>query len=178
MMEVESELEPVIHNASSPASIGTPAINADIPGAAATTSSTSRTSPQIASAASSPATSTRSLKRSAEMMEEDDNNDTNNPTNENDTEDRQETKRKRLSTDEQDEDDQPSTSDLAAKNKDRENAVASTSKAAVSKEVVGDGTNAAKLVEEMGMELTCGCCTELCYNPIIVLPCQHYYCGR
>ena len=178
-MEVESEPEPVIHNESTPASIEPPVINADIPGAAAITSSTSRTSPQIvASAASSPATSTRSLKRSAEMMEEDDNNDTNNPTNENDTEDRQETKRKRLSTDEQDEDGQPSTSDSAAKNKDHENAVASTSKAAESKEVVGDGTNAAKLVEEMGMELTCGCCTEMCYNPVIVLPCQHYYCGR
>jgi E3 ubiquitin-protein ligase CHFR len=177
-MEVESELEPVIDNAPSPAPIGPPAINADILGAAATTRSTSRTSPQIASAASSPATSTRSLKRSAEMMEEDDNNDTNYSTNENDTEDRQGTKRKRLSTDKQDEDDQPSTSDSAAKNKDRENPVASTSKAAVSQEVVGDGTNAAKLVEEIGVELTCGCCTGICYNPVIVLPCQHYYCGR
>ncbi|KAF8527464.1 hypothetical protein BU17DRAFT_31193, partial [Hysterangium stoloniferum] len=26
-------------------------------------------------------------------------------------------------------------------------------------------------------ELKCGCCTELCYNPVIVNPCQHFFCG-
>ncbi|KIJ54401.1 hypothetical protein M422DRAFT_153683, partial [Sphaerobolus stellatus SS14] len=26
-------------------------------------------------------------------------------------------------------------------------------------------------------ELKCGCCTELCYNPVVVNPCQHFFCG-
>lgn len=89
---------------------------------------------------------------------EDDDNELNNHDTDQAAEDRQDTKRKRRSV----EPEEPS-----------ENPVASTSK----QEVVGDGTNAAKLVEEMGIELTCGCCTEMCYNPVIVLPCQHYYCG-
>ena len=88
---------------------------------------------------------------------EEDNNEVNNNDN-SEPDDRQGTKRKRLSVEQED---SPA-------------GVASTSKEVV----VGDGTNAARLVEEMGMELTCGCCTEMCYNPVIVLPCQHYYCGR
>jgi hypothetical protein len=92
----------------------------------------------------SPATSVRSLKRSAEMIEED--------------QDRQDSKRKRLSTEMETKEDQP---------------VASTSQT-----TVHDGTDAQRLVEEMDMELTCGCCAAICYNPVIILPCQHYYCGR
>lgn len=42
----------------------------------------------------------------------------------------------------------------------------------------GDGTDAARLVREMEVELGCPCCSALCYNPVIALPCQHYFCGR
>jgi hypothetical protein len=42
----------------------------------------------------------------------------------------------------------------------------------------GDGTDAARLVREMEVELSCPCCSALCYNPVIALPCQHYFCGR
>lgn len=96
----------------------------------------------------SPATSTRSLKRSADMLNSDD--------------ERQDNKRKRLSDDE----------------KESETPGASTSTAHAPTGAAMDGVDASKLVEEIGLELSCGCCTEMCYNPIIVLPCQHYYCGR
>lgn len=42
----------------------------------------------------------------------------------------------------------------------------------------GGGTDAARLVKEMEVELGCPCCSALCYNPVIALPCQHYFCGR
>jgi hypothetical protein len=42
----------------------------------------------------------------------------------------------------------------------------------------GDATDAARLVKEMEVELGCPCCSALCYNPVIALPCQHYFCGR
>jgi len=42
----------------------------------------------------------------------------------------------------------------------------------------GDGADAARLVREMEVELSCPCCSALCYNPVIALPCQHYFCGR
>ena len=42
----------------------------------------------------------------------------------------------------------------------------------------GDGTDAARLVRDMEVELSCPCCSALCYNPVIALPCQHYFCGR
>ncbi|KAH6912790.1 hypothetical protein BKA70DRAFT_1370273 [Coprinopsis sp. MPI-PUGE-AT-0042] len=34
-----------------------------------------------------------------------------------------------------------------------------------------------KLADELALELQCGCCSELVYNPVIVLPCQHFFCG-
>ncbi|KDQ21009.1 hypothetical protein BOTBODRAFT_27022 [Botryobasidium botryosum FD-172 SS1] len=34
-----------------------------------------------------------------------------------------------------------------------------------------------RLVEELEDELRCGCCTELAYNPVVVNPCQHFFCG-
>jgi E3 ubiquitin-protein ligase CHFR len=34
------------------------------------------------------------------------------------------------------------------------------------------------LVEELAQELQCGCCTELVYRPVVVSPCQHFFCGR
>jgi E3 ubiquitin-protein ligase CHFR len=34
------------------------------------------------------------------------------------------------------------------------------------------------LVDELAQELQCGCCSELVYKPVIVAPCQHFFCGR
>lgn len=34
------------------------------------------------------------------------------------------------------------------------------------------------LVDELAEELQCGCCSELVYKPVIVAPCQHFFCGR
>ncbi|PPQ66259.1 hypothetical protein CVT24_007277 [Panaeolus cyanescens] len=34
-----------------------------------------------------------------------------------------------------------------------------------------------KLVEELTQELQCGCCAELVYKPVLVIPCQHFFCG-
>ncbi|KAJ6621870.1 hypothetical protein B0H10DRAFT_2016161 [Mycena sp. CBHHK59/15] len=34
-----------------------------------------------------------------------------------------------------------------------------------------------KLAEELAQELQCGCCSELVYRPVIVAPCQHFFCG-
>jgi E3 ubiquitin-protein ligase CHFR len=75
-----------------------------------------------------------------------------------DDEERQDSKRKRIS-DGNDDNDSPEPS---------------TSKTTTAP----DGTDANRLVREIGDELLCGCCSALCYNPVLVLPCQHYYCGR
>lgn len=32
-------------------------------------------------------------------------------------------------------------------------------------------------VDELAQELQCGCCSDLVINPVIVLPCQHFFCG-
>lgn len=34
------------------------------------------------------------------------------------------------------------------------------------------------LVDELEQELQCGCCSALVYRPVIVSPCQHFFCGR
>jgi hypothetical protein len=34
------------------------------------------------------------------------------------------------------------------------------------------------LAEHLAQELQCGCCSELVYKPVIVTPCQHFFCGR
>ena len=34
------------------------------------------------------------------------------------------------------------------------------------------------LAEHLSQELHCGCCSELVYKPVIVTPCQHFFCGR
>lgn len=39
-------------------------------------------------------------------------------------------------------------------------------------------TNDSRLAEELAQELQCGCCSELVYKPVIVSPCQHFFCGR
>lgn len=33
-------------------------------------------------------------------------------------------------------------------------------------------------VEELAQELQCGCCAALVYRPVVVAPCQHFFCGR
>ncbi|KAG1885048.1 hypothetical protein F4604DRAFT_1974651 [Suillus subluteus] len=33
------------------------------------------------------------------------------------------------------------------------------------------------LAEDLAQELQCGCCTELVYRPVVVSPCQHFFCG-
>ena len=33
-------------------------------------------------------------------------------------------------------------------------------------------------VEDLAQELQCGCCAELVYRPVVVSPCQHFFCGR
>ena len=34
------------------------------------------------------------------------------------------------------------------------------------------------LAESIAQELQCGCCAGLVYRPVIVSPCQHFFCGR
>jgi E3 ubiquitin-protein ligase CHFR len=34
------------------------------------------------------------------------------------------------------------------------------------------------LSEALAEELQCGCCSELVYRPVVVSPCQHFFCGR
>ncbi|KIK47548.1 hypothetical protein CY34DRAFT_73775 [Suillus luteus UH-Slu-Lm8-n1] len=33
------------------------------------------------------------------------------------------------------------------------------------------------LAEDLAQELQCGCCAELVYRPVVVSPCQHFFCG-
>ncbi|KAI0056267.1 hypothetical protein BV25DRAFT_1766698, partial [Artomyces pyxidatus] len=35
-----------------------------------------------------------------------------------------------------------------------------------------------ELADDLEEELLCGCCSGLLYRPVIVYPCQHYFCGR
>ncbi|KAF8195478.1 hypothetical protein BJ912DRAFT_143278 [Pholiota molesta] len=35
----------------------------------------------------------------------------------------------------------------------------------------------AVFVDEIAQELQCGCCSELVYRPVLVIPCQHFFCG-
>ena len=34
------------------------------------------------------------------------------------------------------------------------------------------------LAEDLGQELECGCCSGLVYKPVVVNPCEHFFCGR
>jgi E3 ubiquitin-protein ligase CHFR len=34
------------------------------------------------------------------------------------------------------------------------------------------------LADHLSRELQCGCCSELVYLPVVVNPCQHFFCGR
>ena len=35
-----------------------------------------------------------------------------------------------------------------------------------------------QLADDLEQDLLCGCCSALLYRPVIVNPCQHYFCGR
>ncbi|KAJ7486031.1 hypothetical protein B0H11DRAFT_1805987 [Mycena galericulata] len=35
----------------------------------------------------------------------------------------------------------------------------------------------AALAEQLAQELQCGCCNDLVYRPVLVAPCQHFFCG-
>ncbi|EPQ54559.1 hypothetical protein GLOTRDRAFT_77157 [Gloeophyllum trabeum ATCC 11539] len=37
--------------------------------------------------------------------------------------------------------------------------------------------DAEQIIDEMEQELQCGCCSGLVYRPVIVSPCQHFFCG-
>ena len=34
------------------------------------------------------------------------------------------------------------------------------------------------LANDLAQELQCGCCAGLVYKPVIVVPCDHFFCGR
>lgn len=35
-----------------------------------------------------------------------------------------------------------------------------------------------KFTDVLADDLQCGCCSELVYKPVLVIPCQHFFCGR
>lgn len=39
-------------------------------------------------------------------------------------------------------------------------------------------SDTSNLANDLEQELQCGCCSELAYRPVLVLPCQHFFCGR
>lgn len=39
-------------------------------------------------------------------------------------------------------------------------------------------TPSSVLLDDLEQELLCGCCSALIYRPVIVYPCEHYFCGR
>ena len=46
----------------------------------------------------------------------------------------------------------------------------------------GDGeagaVDGAALADGLEEELQCGCCSAIVYRPVVVAPCQHFFCGR
>lgn len=39
-------------------------------------------------------------------------------------------------------------------------------------------TPSSALLDDLEQELLCGCCSAIVYRPVIVYPCEHYFCGR
>jgi len=35
-----------------------------------------------------------------------------------------------------------------------------------------------RVANALAQELQCGCCSEIVYRPVLVMPCQHFFCGR
>ncbi|ESK85260.1 ring finger domain-containing protein [Moniliophthora roreri MCA 2997] len=44
-------------------------------------------------------------------------------------------------------------------------------------QVIASTSTAVDLVEDLYDELSCGCCSGLLYRPVMVSPCQHFFCG-
>lgn len=40
------------------------------------------------------------------------------------------------------------------------------------------GVDGAALADNLEEELQCGCCSAIVYRPVVVAPCQHFFCGR
>jgi E3 ubiquitin-protein ligase CHFR len=45
-------------------------------------------------------------------------------------------------------------------------------------EATRPSVDGAALADELEQELQCGCCAALVYRPVVVSPCQHFFCGR
>lgn len=43
---------------------------------------------------------------------------------------------------------------------------------------ISPSADAQAIIDDLGQELECGCCSALVYRPVIVNPCQHFFCGR
>ena len=41
-----------------------------------------------------------------------------------------------------------------------------------------DAVDGAALADRLEEELECGCCSAIVYRPVVVAPCQHFFCGR
>lgn len=41
-----------------------------------------------------------------------------------------------------------------------------------------ESTPSSNMLDDLETELLCGCCSALIYRPVIVYPCEHYFCGR
>ncbi|EMD39929.1 hypothetical protein CERSUDRAFT_46110 [Gelatoporia subvermispora B] len=41
----------------------------------------------------------------------------------------------------------------------------------------GSSVDGDKLADELELELQCGCCSALVHRPVVVSPCQHFFCG-
>lgn len=44
--------------------------------------------------------------------------------------------------------------------------------------IIEDRPQDSRIADELSQELHCGCCAELAYRPVLVMPCQHFFCGR
>lgn len=55
-------------------------------------------------------------------------------------------------------------------------------RAEVSTHVISDeGTlmpQGSDFADDLAEELNCGCCSSICFRPVVVSPCQHFFCGR
>lgn len=42
----------------------------------------------------------------------------------------------------------------------------------------GGAVDGGALADHLEEELQCGCCSAIVYRPVVVAPCQHFFCGR
>lgn len=64
------------------------------------------------------------------------------------------------------------------KERDYEQPIASTSGQMRETEELPPPVDGQALAEDLAQELQCGCCAELVYKPVVVMPCEHFFCGR